>query len=80
MHVTLGEVDMDVAATLASLGNVRTTAGLSAREQKLLKIRYTNFLMNCRMSFGLNKELVISKLLLKEKKIYIKMVLLLNSQ
>jgi len=43
VHVTLGEVDMDVAATLASLGNARSSATLSDRERKLLKIRYRNF-------------------------------------
>jgi len=38
--VTLDEVDMDVAATLASLGRVRSSAVLSEHERKLLKIRY----------------------------------------
>jgi len=36
----LGEVDMDVAATLASLGGTRSSTMLTDRERKLLKIRY----------------------------------------
>jgi len=38
--IMLGEVDMDVAATLASLGGTRSSAMLTDRERKLLKIRY----------------------------------------
>jgi len=44
VNVTLGEVDMDVAATLASLGSTRSSAVLTDRERKLLKIRYEIYL------------------------------------
>jgi len=47
VYGTLGSADMDVAATLASLGNARSSATLSERERKLLKIRYRQFLNFC---------------------------------
>jgi len=41
VHVTSGEVDMDVAATLASLRNAHSSSPrMSEHERKLLKIRY----------------------------------------
>ena len=45
--MTSGSVDMDVAATLASLGTARSSVVLSERERKLLKIRYRDVLWIC---------------------------------
>jgi len=44
VRVPLGKMDMDVAATLASLSNARSSVIMSDRQQKLLKIRYNNVL------------------------------------
>ena len=45
MYVTLGEADMDVATTLASLRNAHfSSPRLSDHDRKILKIRYVYML------------------------------------